>query len=179
MSGYYLKHSAKGTTWKDHKYVKKENGVYYYKTAKEKSDKNEKITKNNGSGDSNQQIGNEGWSLEGFINDKKDYYQNLANEKISEFNQNSFYFITNPENRDTVVAVATMYARKYAFKPLKEFCQEMDSKIDQGKQYVNNLITAGANQAIQNIKDTYTQSTSTYKPLENKSSSNTDWTKKR
>lgn len=25
-----LTHSAKGTTWKDHKYVKKINGVYYY-----------------------------------------------------------------------------------------------------------------------------------------------------
>ena len=85
----------------------------------------------------------------------------------------------NPENHDTVVAVASMYARKYALKPLKEFSQEMDSKIDQGKQYVNNLIASGANQAIQNIKDTYTQSTSTYKPLENKPSSNTDWTKKR
>lgn len=29
----YLEHSAKGTTWskKDHKYIKKVNGVYYYK----------------------------------------------------------------------------------------------------------------------------------------------------
>jgi hypothetical protein len=25
-----LTHSAKGTTWKDHKYIKKINGVYYY-----------------------------------------------------------------------------------------------------------------------------------------------------
>ena len=26
-----LSHSAKGSTWKDHKYIKKENGRYYYK----------------------------------------------------------------------------------------------------------------------------------------------------
>ena len=26
----FLSHSAKGTTWKDHKYIKKENGRYYY-----------------------------------------------------------------------------------------------------------------------------------------------------
>lgn len=25
-----LQHSAKGSTWKDHKYIKKENGRYYY-----------------------------------------------------------------------------------------------------------------------------------------------------
>lgn len=28
-----LQHSAKGTTWKSHKYIKKENGRYYYGTA--------------------------------------------------------------------------------------------------------------------------------------------------
>lgn len=27
---YYLSHSAKGSTWKKHKYIKKENGRYYY-----------------------------------------------------------------------------------------------------------------------------------------------------
>lgn len=39
MSDYYvdskgiheLRHSYKGTEWKDHKYIRKENGVYYYK----------------------------------------------------------------------------------------------------------------------------------------------------
>lgn len=31
---YYLIHSAKGTTWSNHKYVKKENGKYYYKDEK-------------------------------------------------------------------------------------------------------------------------------------------------
>jgi hypothetical protein len=30
MNVYYICHSAKGTTWKNHKYIKKINGVYYY-----------------------------------------------------------------------------------------------------------------------------------------------------
>lgn len=30
MGTTYLMHSAKGSTWKNHKYVKKVNGVYYY-----------------------------------------------------------------------------------------------------------------------------------------------------
>jgi hypothetical protein len=30
MATYYIAHSAKGTTWKNHKYIKKINGVYYY-----------------------------------------------------------------------------------------------------------------------------------------------------
>lgn len=32
----FISHSAKGTTWKDHKYIKKINGIYYY--AKDKID---------------------------------------------------------------------------------------------------------------------------------------------
>lgn len=39
-----IMHSPKGTTWKDHKYIKKVNGIYYY--AKDKvSDWNEKREK--------------------------------------------------------------------------------------------------------------------------------------
>ena len=36
MTGNYLIHSAKGTSWekKDHKYIRKENGKYYYKENK-------------------------------------------------------------------------------------------------------------------------------------------------
>lgn len=30
IGGEYLEHSPKGTTWKDHKYIKKENGRYVY-----------------------------------------------------------------------------------------------------------------------------------------------------
>ena len=36
MTGNYLIHSAKGTSWekKDHKYIRKENGKYYYEQNK-------------------------------------------------------------------------------------------------------------------------------------------------
>ena len=36
MTGNFLVHSAKGTSWekKDHKYIRKENGKYYYKENK-------------------------------------------------------------------------------------------------------------------------------------------------
>ena len=36
MTGNYLVHSAKGTSWekKDHKYIRKENGRYYYEENK-------------------------------------------------------------------------------------------------------------------------------------------------
>ena len=36
MTGKYLVHSAKGTSWekKDHKYIRKENGKYYYEENK-------------------------------------------------------------------------------------------------------------------------------------------------
>lgn len=37
----YLAHSAKGSTWKDHKYIKKEGGRYYY--ADEKGNKGGKV----------------------------------------------------------------------------------------------------------------------------------------
>ena len=49
MTGNYLVHSAKGTSWekKDHKYIRKENGKYYYeenksleKTLQEKTGEN-------------------------------------------------------------------------------------------------------------------------------------------
>ena len=46
MTGNYLVHSAKGTSWekKDHKYIRKENGKYYYK--ENKSCNNDEIIKN-------------------------------------------------------------------------------------------------------------------------------------
>lgn len=37
----YLAHSAKGSTWNNHKYIKKENGRYYY--ADEKGNKGGKV----------------------------------------------------------------------------------------------------------------------------------------
>lgn len=39
MSSYNIYHSAKGTSWakKDHKYIKKANGKYYYKQSKRES----------------------------------------------------------------------------------------------------------------------------------------------
>lgn len=37
----YLAHSAKGSTWKDHKYIKKEGGRYYY--ADEKGNKGSRV----------------------------------------------------------------------------------------------------------------------------------------
>ena len=34
---YYISHSAKGTTWKNHKYIAIKNGKYIYDTAKKKA----------------------------------------------------------------------------------------------------------------------------------------------
>ncbi|MDE5977702.1 MAG: hypothetical protein K2G70_04450 [Turicibacter sp.] len=42
---YYISHSAKGSTWEKHKYVKVLNGIYYYPNTYEKGRKIESLIK--------------------------------------------------------------------------------------------------------------------------------------
>lgn len=44
-TGYVISHSAKGSTWEKHKYLKKINGLYYYPSTHEKGRKIESLIK--------------------------------------------------------------------------------------------------------------------------------------
>lgn len=161
----YLIHSAKGTTWKDHKYVHKENGVYFYKDAKTKKDNdNHKIAKSN-------KYGLE--TLFDKIEEAKEYYENLADEKRKEYEENPLKFIMN--NPDIVKAYVKQGFRKYSRQYINEFKEGMNEAIQQGTDYVKDKIDSGMVYA-QNL---VFQNENRKKEFDKDIPSNIDWTKKR
>lgn len=106
-SGFYIdreghiKHSAKGSEWKKHKYIKKENGVYYYpisykggrhlvnsfKQIDELHEKNKKESELLSKGDEKKIQEYENKLITEFFNAENEADKKMAEAKINSFSQ--------------------------------------------------------------------------------------------
>ena len=115
----YLIHSAKGTKWNKHKYVKKEGNRYIYRNPVKRVQK----TKNNNSDDIVDKFA-------GFI----DYVKNSPERLNDEFNEDPLKFVmTHPK---LASGIASRYVNDKLYQEYSSIKNEISNK---GKEYIEKI----------------------------------------
>ncbi len=114
----YLIHSAKGTKWRKHKYVKKEGNRYVYgnpvrRVTKTKNNSNDILTK---------------------LSDFVDYAKNSPERLKNEFNEDPLKFIMN--HPKLASGIASRYVND---KFYQEYSSIKNEIINKGKEYIEKI----------------------------------------